>query len=153
MSSLLELPHANLPCSDMSPDLSQAFGPIATILGAHFTDKEIVLGLQRLLKPPVGWMSRVRVRLPACSCCPPEVCLPSLQHCYQCRGLVLLWEPCCERGPRQEGGALALVAQGPCMGCTLFRSQKPENRSRKPENSFPVLWTPELGLGSTVEFM
>lgn len=143
MSSLLKLPHANLPCSDMFPDLSYAFGPIATILGDHFIDKEIVLGLQKLLKVPVGWMSRVRVRLPACSCCPPDVCLPSLQLCCQCRGLVLLREPCCECGPRQEGGALALVAQVPCMGWTLFRSQKPEN-------SFPMLRTPELELGSIV---
>lgn len=141
MSSLLRLAHANLPCSDMSPDLSHAFGPIATILGVHFVDKEIVLGIHFSKCLLVGCPGSVR--LPACFCCPPEVCLPSLQLCCQCCGLVLLREPCCECGPRQEAGALALVAQVPCMGWTLFRSQKPEN-------SFPMLRTPGLGLGSTV---
>lgn len=59
----------------MSPDLSHAFGPIITVLGVHFIDKEIVLGVQRLLKP--CWLHVQGQGQAACLlCCPPEVCLP-----------------------------------------------------------------------------
>lgn len=85
-------------------------------------------------------MSRVRVRLPACSCWPPEVCLPSLQHCCQCRRLVLLREPCCERGPRQEGGALALSGTSSLYG--LDSVLKPEARKQ-----LPSAWDSRAGVG------